>query len=628
MRRSFPLAFFLLAAVALADEPVKNVPRPGYVPPVLKGIKGEGVARHSGPIPFPAADEAWQRVTSKHFDFVSAAGEKRTREMAEQLETLAAALGRLNPRFDVVRSERTHVYVFARKSEVQPYFDMLVSRADAHVNGLFVSQKNNTAIIMLAGNSRDDRTPFHELVHWLIESHSQPPLWLEEGLAEVFGNAEMRSGFLYAGAGVQRHMDALKTRDMPLANVFRIERESDAYNLPEGQAVFYAKSWAVVDWLFRNGNGNAKFYDFFRDVEHGAPVETALQQRYGITMKELERNVGAYGGRLAHPVFAVKVPIPEADKTLTSAALDRAQLLDELGRFFMFFEEMAGEAERHFRAALDIDPRHARALASIAVLRANAKLYDDAAALFEKAIAADAKDAQIRLDYAEALMQNEIGPLAESEEVVPEDAPRFRKARALAQAAQDLGADPARALADLGTSYLVEDAANLGPGIAALEKVHALLPARTDVTLHLFSMSRRSGRPSEELFKQLESARSPQVKFAARAIVVRQDLARTNELLKAGKYDEAAAILRALAASSPDGDTKADFEHKAADVAKAAESNRQIGAYNDAVELVNKGKYAAARKTLAELLTTATDPMVIRDAKKLQAELKGRKDLK
>ncbi len=626
MRRSFLLAF-LLAAAALADEPVKNVPRPGYVPPVLKGIEGEGRARHSGPIPFPAADEAWQRVTSTHFDFISAAGEKRTREMAEQLETLASALGRLNPRFDVNRGERTRVYVFARKSEVQPYFDMLVSRADAHVNGLFVSQKSNSAIIMLAGSTRDDRTPFHELVHWLIESRSQPPLWLEEGLAEVFGHAEMRSGFLYAGAGVQRHMDALRTHDMPLANVFRIERESDAYNVPEGQAVFYAKSWAVVDWLFRNGGrDNAKFYDFFRDVEHGTAVESALQQRYGISVKDLERNVAAYGGRLARPVFAAKVAIPETDKTVTSAALGRAQLLYELGRFFMFFEEMAGEAERHFRAALDLDPRHARALASIAVLRANAKLYDEAAALFEKAIAADPKDAQIQLDYAEALMKNEIGPLAESEEVVPEDAPRFRKARALAQAALDLGADPARALAALGTSYLVED--DPAPGIAALEKVHAMLPARTDVALHLFSMLRRGGRPSEELFKQLDAARSPQVRFAARAIIVRQDLARTNELLKAGKYDDAAAILRALAASSPDGDAKADFEHKAADVAKAAESNRQIGVYNDAIALVNKGKYAAARKTLAELLATATDPIVIRDAKKLQAELKGRKDLK
>src|ERR1043166_2565863 len=95
-------ALLLFSAAALAQ----------YVPPVLKGVEGEGQARHAeGPIPFPAADEVWQRVTSKHFVFVSAADEKRTREMAENLETLAAALGRLNPRFDAPGGPPPHVSV-------------------------------------------------------------------------------------------------------------------------------------------------------------------------------------------------------------------------------------------------------------------------------------------------------------------------------------------------------------------------------------------------------------------------------------------------------------------------------------------------------------------------------------
>lgn len=629
MRRLFSLAF-LLAAAALADPPIKgNVPQPGFVPPVLKGIQGEGKPRQAtGPIPFPDPAQTWQRVTSKHFIFISAAGDKQTRRMAEDLETLAAALARLNPRFDTSQ-RRTHVYVFAKKSEAQPYFDLLTNRTNAHVTGLFVSQKDHAAILMAAGGSRDDNTPFHELVHWLIESRTTPPLWLEEGLAEVFGHAEMRSGAIYAGAGIAPHLAVLKRRDMPLENVFRVERESDTYNLAEGQAVFYAKSWAVVDWLLRNGGrNNAAFYDFFRDVESGAPVEAALQKHYGKSIKELDHMLGAYGGPLARPMFGVTIPIPETDKTLTSATIDRAETLYELGHFFAFFEEMAPEAQRHYRAALEANPRHARALGALAVLRANAKLYDDAAKLFEQAIAADPKDALIQLDYAEALMQNEIGPVAESEDVEPEDAPRFRRARVLAQRALDLGADPARALGDLGTSYLVESTADLAPGIAALEKAHALLPTRHDFALHLFAMYRRGGKKADELFAQLEAARSPQVKFAARAIVVRIDLARANELLRDGKYDEAAAVLRTLAANSPDGDAKVDFERQAAEVARAGDSNRQIVVYNEAIALVNKGKYAAARKTLTQLLATATDPSVIRDAKKLQGELKGRKDLK
>jgi tetratricopeptide (TPR) repeat protein len=622
------LALLALAA-ALTDEPVKNVPRPGYVPPVLKGVQGEGKARQvTGPIPFPPPDQTWQRVVSKHFIFVSAAGEKRTREMAEDLETLAAALARLNPRFQETRGALTYVYVFGSKRDAQPYFDMLMNRRDAHVTGLFVSQKSNAAIVMAAGGSRDE-TPFHELIHWLIESRSQPPLWLEEGLAEVFGHAEMRRGAIYVGAGIPRHIDVLKHHDMPLENVFRVERESDTYNLAEGQAVFYAKSWATVDWLMRNGGrDNVAFYDFFHDVESGTPVETALQKHYGKSIKELDRAISAYGGPLARPAFGVTMPIPETDKTLSASTLGRADVLYELGHFLSFFEEMEAEAMRHYRAALEVNPHHAKALAAMAVLRANAKFYDEASKLFEQAIAADPKDAQIQLDYAEALMQNEIGPVAESEEVEPDDAPRFRKARALAQRALDLGADPARALGDLGTSYIVEDVADLGPGIAALEKAHALLPNRYDFALHLFSMERRSGKSADALFQQLEAARNPQVKFAARAIIVRVEMARANELLKSGKYDDAAAILRGLAANSPDGDTRADFEHKAAEVARAGELNRQIGVYNDAIALVNKGKYAAARKTLAELLAVATDPIVVRDAKKLQGELKGRKDLK
>jgi tetratricopeptide (TPR) repeat protein len=620
MRRSFPILLLLCATAALAQ----------YVPPVLKGVQGEGKARQAqGPIPFPAEDEAWLRVASKHFIFISAAGEKRTREMAEDLETLAAALGRLNPRFDASAGPPTYVYVFSKKKEVQPYFDMLVNRSHANVTGLFVSQKNNAAILMLAAGSRDDRTPFHELVHWLIERRSQPPLWLEEGLAEVFAHADLRSGTLYAGEGVEQHLRVLKSRDMELEKVFRVERESDTYNLAEGQALFYAKSWAVVDWLFRNGGkDNASFYAFFHDVESGTPVDAALQKHYAASVKELARNVESYGGRLARPAFAVKIAIPETDKTLASSALTRADTLYELGHFLLFFEEMAAESERHLRAALDANPHHAKALGALAVLRANAKLYDDAANLFEKAIAADPKDAAIRLDYAEALLQNEIGPLAQAEELADADTPRFRKARALAQSAQDLGADPARALGDLGTSYIVEQPSGMAPGIAALQKAHTLLPNRTDFALHLFYMLRHTGQDAEALFQQLQAARSPQVKFAARAIVVRQDLSRTNELLKSGQYEEAATILRALAANSPDGDARADFERQADEVARAGAANRQISAYNDAVALVNKGKYAAARKALAALLATATDPSVIADAKKLQAQLKGKKDLK
>src|SRR4029077_7442804 len=90
MRRTLMLALMLFAFAAHAQ----------FVPPVLKGIKGDGTPRQTnGPIPFPAADETWLQARSKHFVFISSADEKRTRSVAEELETLASALTQVDSTF-------------------------------------------------------------------------------------------------------------------------------------------------------------------------------------------------------------------------------------------------------------------------------------------------------------------------------------------------------------------------------------------------------------------------------------------------------------------------------------------------------------------------------------------------
>src|SRR5438309_11778805 len=108
MSRILALAFFLATSLQAQDV---------FVPPVLKGLKGEGVGKHANkPIPFPAADEKWILARSKHFVFISSAGEKRTRETAAVLETLAAALKQLSARFSKADVE-THVFFFNRHSD-------------------------------------------------------------------------------------------------------------------------------------------------------------------------------------------------------------------------------------------------------------------------------------------------------------------------------------------------------------------------------------------------------------------------------------------------------------------------------------------------------------------------------
>jgi tetratricopeptide (TPR) repeat protein len=296
--------------------------------------------------------------------------------------------------------------------------------------------------------------------------------------------------------------------------------------------------------------------------------------------------------------------------TATTSPLARDDLLYELGAFLQALDPASTEAERHFKAVLELNPRHPRALAALG--------------RYDEAIAADPKNAGIYLTYAESLLDTQIGLLAEADQPEEKDAVTFRKARELATKALALGGDEARARGDFGVSFMIEQDADLGPGIDALRRAHDLAPERSDFAVHLFAFLRRTGDRAEPLLAQLLAARSKQVVYAARSIVVRTELARANALTHKERLDEAAAVIRSLANDTVDADARRNLIQQATELEQTATTNRQIAMYNEAIAQVNAGQYAAARKTLTTLLATATDPGVIRDAQKLLKELAGR----
>ena len=621
MRRVLALLCFALSFPLVAGEPVRatNAP-PGFVPPVPKGIKGDGTPRHADkPIPFPNPRDQWLRVETKHFDIISSAGDRRTRVLASKLETLAAALGELHPRFDPATVTRTRVIVFGRRRDSQPYFDLLLNRQNAPATGVFVSQRDGGSMIIDDSGLRSSRTPFHELIHDLLASGTEkrPPLWLEEGLAEYFSDAQLSRGSITAGRPIREHVELLRRRgSISLRDVFAAKYESDAAAAP----IFYAQSWAAVDWLI--ARDRAAFYAFLDDAEDGVDVATALKSHFGKSIEDLQHAVQSYATLSDRP-YGIRLPVPHIDASIEVTSLSRADVLYELGWYLAGIEDASAEAERHLREAIAVDPNHAGAMAAIGAMRANERKFEDATPWFDRALVAAPSDGTVRLMYAEALLQNEIGPFAETDELKDDAAPRFRKARVLAQEALKLGADPARAYGAIGTTFLAET--DIADGIAALGKATALLPSRSDYALHLFALLRRAGENvrAAAIFAKLESMHSSQVSFAARAIVVRQELAKANDLTHKQKLDEAVAVIRALAAETPDRDARADLERQADQIASVAETNRHINLYNKAIVQANAGDRKAALKTLATLLAVARDPSVVADAKKLQQRLKG-----
>jgi tetratricopeptide (TPR) repeat protein len=595
-----------------------------FVPPVPKGIAYEGKVRTPArQIPFPSAESPWIRVRSERFDIVSNASEARTRELVADVETLAAALVDLSERFLPSRRRAT-VFIFERRRESQPFFDLLFAQENATAIGAYV-RYDGGGVMIIDGSRKSGplrrtdpgiRTAMHELMHDLLRQvDSAPPLWLEEGMAEYFSYAKVEGERVTAGEPIREHLELMKRRiPMSLAELFAVKPESaDATS-----AQFYAQSWAAVNWLI--GADQKAFFAFLRDVEQGTPAAEALRKHYDKSLPEMEAAI-----RWRNPVPRTVVLRSAAKSTEHVATpaqpVDRATLLYELGRFLSYIAGAEAEAQRYYREALRIDPKHARTLAAIGDL--------------EGAVAAASDDPAVHLVYAETLLTTAAGPFAGVFEPAPGDRERFRKARALAEKALALGPNSVDDPADggegvargiIGTSYLVEQ--DVRPGIEQLERARTLVPERMDFALNLYAMYLRVGdrAKADALYAAtFENARDKQTIFAARNALFIAETARANALATTGKLDEAAAIVRGLAESTPDPDGRRQFEEHAARLEATALVNRHIVMYNDAVALSNKGRVRDAIKLLEELLAVATDAAVVQDATKLRGELKKRK---
>jgi hypothetical protein len=540
------------------------------------------------PIVVPTEKTTWVRARSGNFDIVSAAGARRTREIAGDLEAFAATLQRLHPRLR--RTGRpTRVLVFIRRDESQPIFDLLTKREAAHAAGLFVRRTGDagTMIVDASADWRSDRVVLHELVHDLLSTAgTRPPLWLEEGLAEYFSAR---------GKPIREHRFLLARRGtIPLEQLFAVKFESESALDP----LFYAESWAAVSWLMQS----PAFDRFLDDVERGATIETALRTHYHGSVYDLQRAIAVASAPRQSPITPVM--IERSDAPVAIADIPRAEALFELGQFLATIPGAEADSRRMYDAALAADPKHAPTL--VALRR------------FDEALAAAPGDAAIHLAAAESLLADTLG--AQAEIVTAYDRASFRKARALGEQAATLGGDPLRIAIVTGASWLAEN--DPTPGLGALRTAHELAPERQDVTLHLMALLYRTGdlAAAEGLYATLSTVGSEQVALAARNVLQRETLRRANAMIAEQKMAEAAEVVRALAPRLGPA-SRRDLEQQARDLLVMAETNRQIALYNRAVEQSNRAEWKEARKTLDELLATATVPSVLEDARKLQKEL-------
>ncbi|PYQ28197.1 MAG: hypothetical protein DMF56_17335 [Acidobacteria bacterium] len=305
---------------------------PGFLDPGVEERRPV-IPMHIGPIPFPPVNIEWLRADTPHFVIISAVGEHGTRSLAHDLEKLTTLLTNTSDYFHAP-AERTRVFLFAQRRNVQPYFDTIRGgRVDA--SGITLRHpKGTTVLIDTTARGGGSLTPRHEVVHDLLFREKALPLWVEEGLAEYYSNA---------GMSIREHITRLRGRlHIPLKQMFAIgASDSTAWTFD-----YYAQSWAAVATLMRRDA--ISFFAMLRDIDHGIDTTDALRARYNMSPRDLEIAIRRVGSPAASLLMHNGTPLE-----VTLKPVPRADLLYELGELLSRVQGREAEAERHFRAALE-----------------------------------------------------------------------------------------------------------------------------------------------------------------------------------------------------------------------------------------------------------------------------------
>lgn len=352
---------------------------------------------------YPAgAKDKWISVRSRNFFLIGNAGEKEIREVAIRLEQFREVFTRLFPTAKFTSPVSTTVVVFKSDSSYRPF------KAKPNSSGYF-QPGPDVNYITLTTDVHGEQNPFnvifHEYTHLLVNSTvGNAPVWFNEGLAEYYSSFSISDDRkVILGRPIGSHVLRLRDSKMlPLPTLFKVDHSSPYYNEREKQSIFYAQSWALTHYLIHKPGGTAAVDKFLKLVGANTPLDDAFQQSFQTTFGKMENELRTYIKHDSYPVTAGRFERKvDFDTELVVGSVSEADTQAYLGDLLLHSNR--AETEAYLQKALALEPNHAMANASLAMLRVRQGKIEEARNDLERAIKANSQNYLIHYYYAYAL---------------------------------------------------------------------------------------------------------------------------------------------------------------------------------------------------------------------------------
>jgi tetratricopeptide (TPR) repeat protein len=370
-----------------------------------------------------SAKEKWLTVRTQNFTVVSNASEDDARRVGLKLEQFRAIFVKLL-KIPATSPVPITVVVFKNSDSFKP-FKPLYNRKPANVAGYFQrgDDENLIALELGASDERPLGVIFHEYTHFLTAYSPRPwPVWLQEGVAELYSTFEVKKNEVTIGSPVSSHVYRLReNKFIPLDRLIQVGHDSPDYNEGSRQGIFYAESWAFAHYLMFGNKGarQPQLLQFTRLYNAGATVERAFSEAFKTDFATMEKELKRYIGNDSYPGVIYTMENVEGPADTTSRTLSDGEVQFYLGDLLLHTNRI-DEAEAFFKKALSLDPDLAGAYEGLGFVAMRREKYSEARDLFKKAVSLGSRNYLAHYFYAEALhreLRSDQGSFLASPEV-------------------------------------------------------------------------------------------------------------------------------------------------------------------------------------------------------------------
>ena len=292
---------------------------------------------------------------------------------------------------------RVRIIAFSSEKDYKPY------RMNSGAFAYYLPSRERDYIVMQDIEADHHQAAVHEYTHLIVQHDKlQLPIWLNEGLADLYSSLEPHGTQAMVGRALAPRMATLmQQRWMDWNTLFTVGHDSPYYNESSKMSIFYAQSWALTHMLALSPSYMPRFSQFLLTVANGTPTQVSLQKVYGKAVPEVGKDVEAYVRQTSLRAVLFNFPLNQADLNPQVAPLSDFQRDLALADLLASRKDTQSEAQSRLLRLSQQNPQNTKVEESLGYLAWQQDNLPEARKHFLLAVERGSKNIRMIYDLAE-----------------------------------------------------------------------------------------------------------------------------------------------------------------------------------------------------------------------------------